>query len=63
MPPNLKLLHYLPLKRILEQQLQLPVFVQKDTNAIALGEYWHGLGSRYDNLVYLDLDAGIGGGL
>ena len=63
MPPNLKLLHYLPLKRILEQQLQLPVCVQKDTNAIALGEYWHGLGSRYDNLVYLDLDAGIGGGL
>lgn len=63
MPPNIPLLHYLPLKQALEKSLGLPVFVQKDTNAIALGEYWHGMGKTYNDLVYLDIDMGIGGGL
>ncbi len=63
MPPNISLLHYLPLKQALERSVGLPVFVQKDTNAIALGEYWHGMGKNYSDLVYLDIDMGIGGGL
>ncbi len=63
MPPNIPLLHYLPLKQALEKTTGLPVFLHKDTNAIALGEYWHGMGKTYNDLVYLDIDMGIGGGL
>ena len=63
MPPNIPLLHYLPLKQALEKSTGLPVFLQKDTNAIALGEYWHGIGKAYNDLVYIDIDMGIGGGL
>ncbi len=63
MPPNLKVLHYLPLQELLEQRLQQKVFLQKDTNAVALGEYWHGLGRGYADIAYIDIDMGIGSGL
>jgi len=63
MPPNIPLLHYLPLKQALGKSTGLPVFLHKDTNAIALGEYWHGMGKTFNDLVYLDIDMGIGGGL
>lgn len=62
-PPNLELLNYLPIRKILAERLCLPVFVEKDTNAIALGEYWHRMGRAYNNLVYVDIDMGIGSGI
>jgi glucokinase-like ROK family protein len=62
-PPNLPILWYLPLKQILEQKLGYKVYVQKDTNALAVGEYWRGAGIGYSNVVYIDIDMGIGSGL
>lgn len=41
-PPNIPMLSYLPLKEILEQKCGYSVYVQKDTNVIAFGEYWYG---------------------
>ena len=62
-PPNFPLLRYLPLKQILEERLSLPVSVQKDTNAIAMGEYWRGAGAGSEDMVYIDADMGIGSSL
>ena len=59
-PPNFPLLRYLPLKHILEERLRLPVFLQKDTNAIAMGEYWRGAGAGCSDMVYIEADMGIG---
>ncbi len=60
-PPNMPVLHYLPLKDIMEAKLGLPVYIQKDANVIALGEYWSI--PRTKNLIYLDIDMGIGSGI
>lgn len=63
MPPNMPMLVYLPLKDILEEKTGLCVSVHKDTNVIAFGEYWHGDAAEYYDLVYIDVDMGIGSGM
>lgn len=62
-PPNFPALSYLPLGDILKQKFRYPVLLQKDTNAMAMGEYWNGAGRGVSNLVYIDLDMGIGSGI
>lgn len=62
-PPNIPVLRYLPLKEILEQRTGLPVYVQKDTNVIAFGEYWCGPSEDVCDLTYIDVDMGIGSGM
>lgn len=62
-PPNMPVLNYLPLQEILEENTGFPVFVNKDTNVIAFGEYWCGEAKDCDTLVYVDVDMGIGSGL
>ena len=61
-PPNIPVLKYLPLKEILEERFGCRVFVQKDTNVIAFGEYWCGDDKDTDDLTYIDVDMGIGSG-
>ncbi|MCO6452195.1 MAG: ROK family transcriptional regulator [Caldilineales bacterium] len=53
----------LPLKRILEEQLGVPVLIENEVNLIALGESWRGAGRGLDNLVCISLGEGIGSGL
>lgn len=62
-PPNMGFLNYLPLKEILEKRLGYPVDVYKDTNVIAFGEYWHGGEKGGEDLIYIDVDMGIGSGM
>lgn len=62
-PPNIPMLWYLPLKEVLERKTGFTVYLHKDTNAIALGEYWYGEGDSYEDLAYIDVDMGIGSGL
>ena len=62
-PPNIPMLRYLPLKEILEEKTGYPVFMQKDTNVIAFGEYWYGNAKDTYDLTYIDVDMGIGSGL
>ncbi len=62
-PPNMPVLRYLPMRQIMEAKLGLPVYLHKDTNVLALGEYWHGAHRSESNLVYLDVDMGLGSGL
>ncbi len=41
----------------------LPVWVQKDTNASALGEFYFGAGLGCQDFVYVSLGSGLGGGV
>ncbi len=47
----------------LGDELDLPIFLENDANAAALGEWWLGAGKGVDNLVLLTLGTGIGGGI
>lgn len=62
-PPNFSIIRFMPLKKIMEEKFHIPVYVQKDTNALAFGEYWHGAGKGIKSLVYIDADVGIGSSL
>lgn len=42
---------------------ELPIFIQKDTNASALGEYYFGAARGCSDFVYLSVGSGLGGGL
>jgi len=61
--PNLPGWIEVPLVQILRDELNLPIFLENDANAAALGEWWLGAGKNVDNLVLLTLGTGIGGGI
>ncbi len=61
--PNLEGWEEFPLKKRLEEKLDLPVIVENDANAAALGEVWLGAGHDVDDLILLTLGTGIGGGI
>lgn len=62
-PPNLAGWYNVPLADLLRRRLELPVFVENDANAAALGEWWVGAGRGVHDLVYITVSTGIGGGL
>jgi glucokinase-like ROK family protein len=53
----------LPLKAILSEHFNLPVFVENDVNLAALGELRFGAGQGVDDLVYIAVGTGIGAGI
>ncbi|MDB4866373.1 MAG: family transcriptional regulator [Cohnella sp.] len=60
--PNLKW-RGVPLRRVLSDRYGLPVTIDNEANAGALGEQIFGAGRRIDNLVYVSVGIGIGTGL
>ena len=52
-----------PLKSIIEEQVQLPVALINDVRAITLGEWMFGAGRGADTLVCVAIGTGIGGGV
>lgn len=61
--PNLPGWTNVPLVDILKNEFSLPVFLENDANAAALGEWWMGAGRNVDNLALFTLGTGIGGGI
>jgi glucokinase-like ROK family protein len=51
------------LKRLLEKETGLHVFVDNDVNAAALAEHRFGWGREHHNLVVLSIGTGLGGGI
>lgn len=47
----------------LGDELNMPIYLENDANAAALGEWWMGAGKDVDNMVLLTLGTGIGGGI
>jgi glucokinase len=62
-PPNLPGWRDVPLGAMLARRLGIPAFVENDANAAALGERWAGAGVGIDDLIYMTVSTGIGGGL
>ena len=52
-----------PLKRLLEEELDLPVVVENDANAAAWGEFTFGAGEDVEDLLMLTVGTGVGGGI
>ena len=61
--PNFPDWNNLPLKAELEKALSLPVFIENDANAAALGEKWRGAGQNIRSMIHLTLGTGVGGGI
>lgn len=66
------IVHFLPnipgwkevrLKQILEQKVNLPVFIDNDAKLMALAEYRIGAARGYENCLCLTLGTGVGAGL
>ncbi|MCD6241015.1 ROK family protein [Candidatus Bathyarchaeota archaeon] len=60
-PTNLPF-DYVPLTRPISEQLGVPTFLINDCTAAVLGERIFGAGKGLDNLVYITIGTGIGGG-
>ena len=52
-----------PIREYLEKKLQVPVFLENDVKALAIGEYHFGDGFNVENLVTLWIGEGIGAGI
>lgn len=61
--PNIKFLEVIEIREILEEELNIPVFIENDASAAALGEYIYGAGKNSKIQVCLTLGTGLGGGL
>ena len=66
------IVHFLPnipgwkevgLKKILEQKIKLPVFIDNDAKLMTLAEHKLGAAQHYKNVLCLTLGTGVGGGL
>ena len=59
-PPNVPTLHNVPLAKLLEERLALPVRLEHDAKASALGEYYYGAGRGSRSMVYIVVGTGVG---
>ncbi|MFB9755553.1 ROK family transcriptional regulator [Paenibacillus hodogayensis] len=60
--PNLQLRH-VPIGESLEQAFGLPVYVENDVVAMALGELWFGGGQDVDHFICVNIGVGVGAGI
>jgi glucokinase-like ROK family protein len=60
--PNLNLRH-VPIRDLLEVELDIPVEVDNDVRAMALGESWFGHGKGIDNFICINVGNGVGAGI
>lgn len=52
-----------PFQRMWTRRFDLPIFVENEANAAALGEYYFGIARDVHNLIYLSAGIGLGGGI
>lgn len=62
-PPNLRALDGFRLTAALEHNLNLPVILENDANAAAVGEAWLGAAQGFQSLICFTIGTGIGGGI
>lgn len=55
--------HNIPLASWLHERLGLPVFLENNATAAAVGEHWYGAGQQITTFFYLFFGSGLGGGL
>lgn len=52
-----------PVREIMERETGIPFFIDNDANVAALGEKWRGAGGDNDDVVFITLGTGVGGGV
>jgi predicted NBD/HSP70 family sugar kinase len=52
-----------PVRETLSRNLSLPIFIENNANAAAIGELWYGAGRHIGTFFYVYFGAGLGGGL
>lgn len=62
-PANLPNWVDVPIRDILQEKLGIRAYLENDANAGALAEWFFGAGQNCNNLVYLTMSTGIGGGI
>jgi glucokinase len=61
--PNLQAVEHIDLLQEIQEKYKIPVFLENDANAAALGEMWVGAGQDVSSFVLFTLGTGIGGGI
>ena len=61
--PNLPCLDGFRLAAAVEKEFSLPVIIENDANAAAVGELWQGAGRGHAAIVCVTLGTGVGGGI
>ena len=61
--PNVPEWADLPLRSILHDRLGVPVTIENDANAAAIGEHWVGGAAGHANIVCITLGTGVGGAI
>jgi len=59
-PPNMPGLHNTPLRQILAERLNIPVSLEHDAKASALGEFHYGAGRGERSMVFIVVGTGVG---
>jgi len=59
-PPNIQGLHHAPLGPMLQAKLGIPVQLEHDAKAAALGEFYFGAGRGERSMVYIIVGTGVG---
>lgn len=62
-PPNLPGWKDVPLRDIFQKHFAKPVYLENDANAAALAEHMFGAGRNSQEMVYMTISTGIGGGV
>ena len=62
-PPNLAGWRDIPLAAQVEEAVGLPTYLERDTNAAVMGEWRYGAAQGADDVVYVTVSTGIGGGV
>ncbi|MDD5368021.1 MAG: ROK family transcriptional regulator [Anaerolineaceae bacterium] len=52
-----------PLESTWRNLFHVPIYIENDANASALGEYYFGAGKKIEDFVYLSMDIGVGSGI
>jgi len=62
-PPNLAGWRDVPLADQVSAVVDLPTFLERDTNVAVMAEWRHGAAKGHDHVIYVTVSTGIGGGL
>ncbi|RAV20688.1 ROK family protein [Paenibacillus contaminans] len=62
-PPNFPGWSGFPLKRTLEERFGMVTLIEDDARTSAMAERWYGLGRNVQDLVFITMGIGIGGGV
>ena len=62
-PPNLAGWHDIPLVELVQEQMGLPAFLERDTNVAVMAEWRFGAARGRRDVIYVTVSTGIGGGI